>query len=102
MADASIFIMKLKKLKYQKHIQPNLSHINIGTGKDITIMEVAKLIKEIVGFNGELFFDISKPEGPPKKFVDTARMKSYGWSSSTQLNEGLSSTYEWYSSQRNL
>ena len=100
MADASLFLMGLDKNIYQENIDPMLSHINIGTGKDVTIKKVSELIRKVVGFDGELFFDKLKPEGPAQKFVDISRLKSYGWSSSTKLDSGLTKTYAWYLSMQ--
>ena len=102
MASASIFLMKLDKNDYQKNIHPRLSHINIGTGVDVTISEVANLIKEVVGFNGELFFDKSKPEGPLQKVVDISRLASFGWNHTIKLKDGLKSTYFWYVNSHKL
>jgi GDP-L-fucose synthase len=100
MADASLFLMGLDKNIYQENIDPMLSHINIGTGEDVTIKKVSELIRKIVGFDGELFFDKLKPEGPAQKFVDISRLKSYGWSASTKLDTGLTNTYDWYLSMQ--
>ena len=73
MAQASLYVLMLNEDIYRINTQPMLSHINIGTGKDITIREVAHTIKEVVGYSGELTFDISKPDGSPKKLIDTSR-----------------------------
>jgi len=102
MADASLFLMKLSSEDYQLNIHPKLSHINIGTGVDVTISEIAYLIKKIVGFNGELFFDKSKPEGPLQKLVDISRLSSFGWHYNKKLKEGLENTYRWYVSSQKI
>ena len=99
MAAASIFILELDKKIYQANTKPNLSHINIGTGNDITIREVAETIKKVVGFNGNLIYDSSKPDGPSRKLINISRLNSMGWRYSTALEEGLKKTYSWYLSQ---
>jgi GDP-L-fucose synthase len=71
-------------------------HINVGTGEDITIRELAYIIKEIVGFNGDLIFDISKPDGIYRKVMDISRIRSLGWKHKTSLKEGINQLYEWY------
>ena len=73
-----------------------MSHINIGTSLDISILELAETIKTVVGFKGFLKFDSSKPNGSPRKLVDTSKLKSMGWSYKTDLKQGLERTYQWY------
>lgn len=99
MANASIFIMDLDKKDYIQNTKPMLSHINVGTGQDITIKKLSEIMKEVVGFNGELFFDTSKPDGSPRKLIDTSLLSNLGWNYSTKLEEGLVQTYKWYTSQ---
>ena len=96
MAEASLFVLELDKKIYDANTKPMLSHINIGTGKDITIKELANLIKEVVGFKGRLFFDTSMPDGTPKKLIDVSRISKMGWNYKTELKEGLQKTYEWF------
>jgi GDP-L-fucose synthase len=74
--------------------------INIGSGKDLTIKDLAELIKNIVGFTGEIDWDTSKPDGTPRKLLDASRMNSLGWAPKISLSEGISSTYEWFDSNR--
>jgi len=74
--------------------------INIGSGKDLTIKDLAELIKNIVGFTGEIDWDTSKPDGTPRKLLDASRMNSLGWAPKISLSEGISSTYEWFGSNR--
>jgi len=74
--------------------------INIGVGKDISIKELALLIKEIVGYNGEIRFDTSKPDGMPQKLLDVSRINSLGWKPKVSLEEGIRKTYEWYVENR--
>ena len=87
LADASLFVMK----HYDKS-----DIINIGVGKDISIRELAEMIKEIVGFEGDLRFDSSKPDGTPRKLLDVSRLEYLGWKSMTSLREGIKKTYRWY------
>ena len=96
MADASLFVLELDDKTYQANTRPMLSHINIGTGKDITIKEMAEIMREVVGFNGELFSDKTKPDGAPRKLIDVSRLSNMGWNYSVNLREGLEITYKWY------
>jgi GDP-L-fucose synthase len=96
MAEASLFVLKLDKETYQTNTKPMLSHINIGTGKDITIREMAETIKRVVGFEGELKFDNSKPDGSKRKLIDVSRLTAMGWTYNVELEEGLKKTYDWY------
>ena len=72
-----------------------LSHINIGSAEEISIRELAELIKSIVGFEGKIVFDTSKPDGPPRKFIDSSRISGLGWNPKTDLFEGITKTYDW-------
>ena len=74
----------------------NLSFLNIGTGKDLTIAELAKMISEIVGFKGEIVYDQSKPDGTPKKLLNVSRINTLGWKAKTELRDGIKKTYEWF------
>ena len=96
MAFASIFVLELDKKIYDSHTKPSLSHINIGTGVDISIFELAQNIKNIVGYKGEISFDATKPDGTARKLIDTSRLSRMGWSFSVSLDEGLKKTYNWY------
>tara|TARA_B100001248_G_C27393624_1_gene463982 strand:- start:1701 stop:2651 length:951 start_codon:yes stop_codon:yes gene_type:complete len=96
MAEASIFILNLDLKTYQANTQPMLSHINVGTGKDITIRELSEIMKDVVGYNGKLSFDTTKPDGTPRKLIDVSRLSNMGWKYSTNLKEGLKITYEWF------
>ena len=99
MAEASIFVLDLDKEIYDKNTEEMLSHINIGTGVDVTTSELANTIKEVVGFNGNLVFDKSKPDGAPRKLIDVSRLSNMGWNYTTNLKTGLKKTYDWYLSQ---
>ena len=96
MAEASFFVMNLTKKAYQAHTRPMLSHINIGVGEDITIRNMAQLMKDVVGFKGGLTFDTSKPDGTIQKLLDINLLSKMGWSYNVKLKEGLEKTYEWY------
>jgi GDP-L-fucose synthase len=96
MATASIFVMNLAKQTYQVHTQPMLSHINVGTGKDCSIRELAETMAKVTGYEGRIEFDISKPDGTPRKLMDVSRFKSLGWQATISLEEGLDSTYAWF------
>jgi GDP-L-fucose synthase len=96
MAEASVFVMDLDNETYQSETQPMLSHINVGTGVDCTIRELAETMSKVVGFNGELVFDDSKPDGAPRKLMDVARLKRLGWEAKTSLEDGLIKTYDWF------
>jgi GDP-L-fucose synthase len=73
-----------------------LSHINVGTGEDCSIKELAETIAQVVGFKGKIVFDVSKPDGTPRKLMDVSRLREMGWSYSIPLEDGLLHTYEWY------
>ena len=94
LASASIHIMNLDKEKLQSEINPMCSHINVGTGEDLTIKELASLIKEVIGYQGELIFDTTKPDGTPRKLLDIKKLIRLGWRYKTKLAEGLKITYE--------
>ena len=96
MAEASIFILNLDLKTYQANTQPMLSHINVGTGQDITIRELSEIMKDVVGYNGKLSFDTTKPDGTHRKLIDVSRLSNMGWKYSTNLKEGLKITYEWF------
>jgi GDP-L-fucose synthase len=96
MAAASIHVMNLDTETYQANTSPMLSHINVGTGQDCTIRELAETVASVTGFTGKLVFDASKPDGTPRKLMDVARLASLGWRSSIALEPGLRNAYEWY------
>ncbi len=96
MAAASVHVMNLGNEIYQANTQPMLSHINVGTGIDCTIRELAETMKKVVGFEGDLMFDASKPDGTPRKLMDVSRLKSLGWQASISLEDGLANTYQWF------
>ena len=96
MAKASIFVLELDKKTYHANTQTMLSHINIGTGIDVTTRELAETMKQVIGFKGELIFDTEKPDGAPRKLIDVSRLSNMGWKYSVELRHGLEQTYKWY------
>lgn len=96
MAAASVHVMELDSESYQANTEPMLSHINVGTGKDCTIREMAETMAKVVGFEGEVVFDSSKPDGTPRKLMDVSRLASLGWKYKVELETGLRNTYEWF------
>ena len=96
MAEACVHLIQLDKATYLANTTPMLSHINIGTGQDVTIRELAELIKTVVGFKGKIVFNASKPDGTPRKLLDTSRLTALGWQPSFNLKEGLAEAYKWY------
>ena len=88
--------MSLDDDVYDKHTQAMLSHINVGTGKDIKISELAEIMKEVIGFKGKIAYQTNMPNGTPKKLLDVSRINSMGWKASIDLREGISLTYEWF------
>lgn len=96
MAAASVFVMNLPETDYTHNTEPMLSHINVGSGVDCTIRELAETMAKVVGFKGSVVFDDSKPDGAPRKLMDNSRLKEMGWQSQISLADGLSQTYEWF------
>ena len=96
MAQASIYVMNLDSEIFSSHTKPMLSHVNIGTGDDCTIKELAEMISRVTGFKGSLAFDQSKPDGTPRKLMNVTRINNLGWYAKITLEAGLRSTYRWY------
>lgn len=96
MARACIHIMNIEKKIYDENTMPMCSHINIGSGKDFTINELAKNIKDVVGYKGEIKFDLTKPDGVSRKFLDITKIKKLGFKTKISLKEGLIKTYQEY------
>jgi len=96
MAKASIFIMNLKRRDHEKVVEPMLSHINVGSGEDITIKELTCLVAEITGYKGKIIWDVTKADGTLKKLMDVSKLKKLGWSYKVKLREGLRLAYEDY------
>lgn len=96
MAAATVHVMNADKAVYDNCTEPMLSHINVGSGIDCTISELAHTMAEVVGFTGKLTFDASKPDGTPRKLMDVSTLRELGWSASISLKEGLADTYAWF------
>lgn len=96
MAAASIYVMNLDNNVYISNTEEMLSHINVGTGVDCTIRELVETVANVTGYKGEIEFDSSRPDGPPRKLMDVSRLKSLGWQYSIGLEEGLKMTYKWF------
>lgn len=94
MAAASVFVMNLAQASYQQHTQPMLSHINVGVGSDVTIAELAHAVGQTVGYQGAIEFDSSKPDGAPRKWMDSSRLNALGWQAKVNLERGLSLAYQ--------
>ncbi|CAM8356520.1 WcaG Nucleoside-diphosphate-sugar epimerases [Candidatus Methylopumilus planktonicus] len=96
MASASIFVMNLDKSIYNQHTEAMLSHINVGFGSDVTIKSLAQTISEVVGYRGDIGFDITKPDGTARKLMDSRRLNSLGWHANMNLKDGLTKAYQDY------
>lgn len=96
MAEASLFVMNLDRAVYEANTQPMLSHINVGTGEDVSIRELAGMLAEVTGFKGRLVFDTTKPDGTPRKLMDVSRLAAMGWRARTGLRDGIEETYRWF------
>jgi nucleoside-diphosphate-sugar epimerase len=103
MAQASLYVLELPKGEYNQNIQPMLSHINVGSGTDVSILELAQLVAHATGFEGRIETDPSKPDGTMRKLMDVSRLASMGWRASITLEEGIRSTYQWFlTNQHNI
>lgn len=98
MADGSVYVMELDEAILAEHLlsYPKPCFVNLGTGIDVTIRELAETVKEVVGFRGQLSFDPTKPDGTPRKLQDVSRMTALGWQASTPLRAGIERTYAWF------
>ncbi len=100
MAAASVHVMELDPEVYWSTVSPMLSHVNIGTGSDVTIAELAHLVAEVTGFAGRIEFDTTKPDGTPRKLLDVSRVNALGWSAEVALADGLKDAYRWFVENR--
>ena len=98
MAAASVFVMNLDKPTYDQHTEPMQSHINVGFGSDITIAELASAVAKATGYQGKISFDPSKPDGAPRKWMDSIRLNNLGWKAQMDISNGLKLTYEQFCS----
>jgi len=93
MADACLHVMELDRTTYDSHTSPRLSHINVGTGMDVTINELAEAIGKVIGYQGKIVFDTTKPDGTPRKLLDISKLSTLGWKPNVSLEDGLRETY---------
>lgn len=100
MAEASLFVLDLPKVAYDANTAPMLSHINVGTGTDVSILEAAQMMAAVVGFRGRIALDPGKPDGAPRKLLDVSRLAAMGWRAKTPLRQGLEQTYAWFLAQK--
>lgn len=96
MAAASLFVLDLPKDIYASHTEPMLSHINVGTGEDISILELGQLVADVTGYEGQILIDPSKPDGTMRKLMDVGTLSRIGWSAGINLRDGIAQTYRWY------
>lgn len=102
MAAAALFVMDLDRDTYRAHTDPRQSHINVGTGQDVSIATLAGLLAQVTGFTGQISFDRSKPDGTPRKLLDVSRLSQMGWSARIPLEAGIAQTYDWFRTSRDL
>ena len=88
--------MDLERATYEANTNPMLSHINVGTGVDVSIAELAQMVADVTGYKGRIVYDSTKPDGTPRKLMDVGRLADMGWRARTGLADGLRETYEWY------
>jgi GDP-L-fucose synthase len=96
MAAASVHVMELDPETYWSTASSMMSHVNVGSGDDCTIAELAQLVAEVTGFDGRIEFDRTKPDGTPRKLLDVSRVQSLGWRAAISLPEGLKDAYSWF------
>lgn len=96
LAAASVYVMELDAATYQQQTEPMSSHINVGTGRDVTIRELAEAMAQVVGYTGAIVFDTDKPDGAPRKLLNVSRLQELGWQASIALEQGLTQTYDWF------
>lgn len=102
MAAAALFVMDLDRDTYRAHTDPRQSHINVGTGQDVSIADLARLLATVTGFKGRIAFDRSKPDGTPRKLLDVSRLSRMGWTARIPLEDGIAQTYDWFRNSRDL
>ena len=102
MAEASLFVLGLSRAEYDSQTAPMRSHLNVGTGQDIAIADLARLLARVTGFGGRIAFDTGKPDGTPRKLLDVARLNALGWEARIALEDGLAETYDWFRAQSDV
>lgn len=101
MAAACVYIQNLSIEQYQQHVDPMMSHINIGTNEEVSILQLAHIIKEVIGYTGLLFFDTAQPDGVPRKLLNSQKLNKLGWKSKIELKQGIKITYDWFLENEN-
>lgn len=101
MAEACVYIQNLELNIYQHHITPILSHINIGTNEEVSILQLANVIKSVVGYSGQLIFDSTQPDGTLRKLLNSQKINKLGWQPQIELKQGLKITYDWFLENEN-
>lgn len=96
MAEAALYVLDLPAADYTAHTQPQLSHINVGSGVDVTILELARMVADVTGFRGEIRTDPTRPNGTMRKLMDVGRLTQMGWSAQIPLRDGIAQTYDWF------
>lgn len=96
LADACAFVMALDAGRYREATAPMVSHLNVGTGTDVTIRELAEIVREVTGFQGAIRFNAQYPDGTPRKLLDVGKLARLGWTARTELKDGIRTTYDWY------
>ena len=94
MASASIHVMNLSTELYAQSTSPMQSHINVGSGSDVTITQLAQLIQKVVGYKGSIDYDLSKPDGAPRKWMDSQKLQGLGWQPAYSLSDGINAAYD--------
>ncbi|PZX37214.1 GDPmannose 4,6-dehydratase/GDP-L-fucose synthase [Roseinatronobacter thiooxidans] len=102
MAEASLFVLDLPKAQYDANTQPMLSHINVGSGTDVSILELAQIVAGVTGFKGRIKTDPTKPDGTLRKLMDVSRLATMGWRARIGLEEGIADAYRWYLNNRDM
>jgi GDP-L-fucose synthase len=102
MAEASLFVLNLPQDTYAANTEPMLSHINVGTGTDVSIGTLAQMVADVTGFKGKLGFDTSKPDGTMRKLMNVSRLADMGWQAQIELKNGLQETYDWFLDQEEV
>ena len=98
--EASLFVLDLPKNVYDRNFQPMMSHINVGSGEDISIFQLAELVADVTGYTGKIVTDPTKPDGTMRKLMDVGRIQSMGWSARITLREGIADAYRWFLKNR--
>jgi nucleoside-diphosphate-sugar epimerase len=96
MAEASLFVLDLDKTSYTANTEPMLSHINVGSGTDVSIGDLGRMVAKVTGFEGRITNDTSKPDGTMRKLMDVSRLARMGWTARIGLEDGIAETYQWF------